>query len=159
MNPNWAEIIMALAAVGSFFVTAIGLIFLYIQLKKLSESSWSDTQTRLQEQSLQLIRFLAEKPESYDYFYNNKPLAETDPNRIYILYAAEALANFIEHVVLQQNNMPNQQWLVWERFIRNTYEGCSVLQEFFRLRRNWYSQNILSIIDDCDRKIQQQTAG
>jgi len=152
MNPTWADIMMAIASVGSLLVTAIGIIFLYVQITKLRESMWSDTNSRLCDQSFELIRFLAEKPETYDYFYNAKPLKEDDPNRVFILYAAEALANFLEHLVLQRQNLPKRQWDVWERFIWSTYEGSSALQEYFVRHRTWYSKELLSIIDERDRR-------
>lgn len=151
MNPNWADTTMAITAVASLIVMTVGLCFVYVQLRKLREALWSDTQSRLCDQSLEILRFLAEKPETYDYFYNGKPLTDAEPNRVFILYAAEALANFMEHLVLQKQNLPERQWLVWRRFICSTYEGSSALQEFFSHHRTWYSGELLIIVDECDR--------
>jgi hypothetical protein len=152
MNPTWTDVVAALTGVGSLLITTIGLIFVYVQIRKLRQGLWSDTQSRLCDQSLELIRFLAEKPETYDYFYQGKPLAEDEPNRVFIFYAAEALANFMEHLVLQKRNLPEQQWQVWHRFICSTYEGSSALQEFFLHHRTWYSPELLAIIDERDRR-------
>lgn len=152
MNPNWTDITVAITAIGSLVITTVGLILVYIQIRKLRESLWSDTQSRLCDQSLELIKLLAQKPETYDYFYRGKPLSADEPNRIFILYAAEALANFMEHLVLQKDNLPKNQWDVWYRFICSTFEGSTALQEFFTHRRTWYSPELLAIIDERDRQ-------
>jgi hypothetical protein len=60
MGPHWADVTMALAAVGSLFVTAVGLYAVYLQIRKLRDAIWGDTHGRLCDQSLELLRFLAE---------------------------------------------------------------------------------------------------
>jgi hypothetical protein len=75
-----------------------------------------------------------------------------------MLYAAEALANFMEQLVLQQLNLPKKQWQVWRRFICSSFEGSSALQEFFRHHRTWYSPELLRIIDECDQLPQHSHA-
>lgn len=153
MNPpNWADVTVALTSVGSFLITGIGLYAVFIQIRKLRLALWSDTQARLCDQTLEVIRFLAERPETYDYFYRNKPLEENDPNEAYILYSAEALATLMEHLTLQKSNVPELQWAVWERFIVSQYKNSSVIQNFLQSNRDWYSNELLSIIDDCDKR-------
>ncbi len=152
MNPpNWADVTVALTSVGSLLVTGIGLCAVFIQLQKLRLALWSDTQGRLCDQTLEIIRFLAEKPETYDYFYRNKALEENDPNEVYILYAAEALATLMEHLTLQKANLPKPQWAVWQRFIVSQYENSSVIRDFIQSHRSWYASELLSIVDDCDK--------
>ena len=110
MNPpNWADITMAAMSVCSFLITGIGLYAVFLQIRKLRLALWSDTNGKLCDQSLELIRFLAEKPNTYDYFYLNKPLDESDPDKAFVLYGAEALTNFMEHLVLQKDSLPPPQ--------------------------------------------------
>jgi hypothetical protein len=144
---------MALAAVGSFLVTAIGLYAVYVQIKKLRESIWSNTHSKLCDQSFELIKFLAEKPTTYDYFYHGKVLEDGDKDRVYVLYAAEALANFLEHLVLQKQNLPEQQWDVWRRFIYSTYECSAVLRSFIHSHRDWYCDELISMTDKLDEQL------
>ncbi len=151
MNPTWADVTMAVAAVGSLVVTAVGLYAVYIQIKKVREAVWGETNGRLCDQSLELLRFLAEKPETYDYFYGGKELEEDHPNRVFILYASEAIANFLEHLALQRGNLPGQQWDTWRRFIRSTYDGSPAVRDFFKRHREWYSDELLSILDTCGK--------
>lgn len=153
MNPpNWADVTVALTSVATLLVTAAGLWAVFIQIRKLRVALWSDTQGRLCDQSFELLRFLAERPETYDYFYKNKPLEQHDPNRAYILYAAEALANFMEHLILQRANLPEHQWSVWHRFIISSYENCPVLQDFLQTHRSWYASEFLAPTDTCNRQ-------
>jgi hypothetical protein len=149
--PHWADVTMAVAAVGSLLVTAIGLIALYIQIKKLRDAIWGDTNGRLCEQSFELLKFLAEKPETYDYFYVGKPLEDDHPNKVFILYACEAMANFLEHVVLQRGNLPKHQWVAWSRYIRSTYEASPAIREFIEINRDWYSDDLIKLIAEYNQ--------
>ena len=147
MDQNLINILTALATIGSFLVTAIGLIAVYVQIKKLRESIWGNTHSKLCDQSFELIKFLSEKPQTYDYFYNGKVLEEGSKDQVYVLYATEALANFLEHLVLQKSNLPDRQWEVWYRFICSTYTGSEVLRQFLHTHRDWYSSELLSLTD------------
>src|SRR6476659_8876519 len=93
---------MAVAAVLSLFVTGGGLVAVFIQIRKLREAVWGETNGRLCDQSLELLRFLAEKPDTYDFFYRGIEAGDDHPDRVFILYASETIANFIEHVALQK---------------------------------------------------------
>jgi hypothetical protein len=157
MSQDLINLITACAAAGSFLVTAIGLYAVYFQMRKLSESIWSNTHSKLCDQSFELKRFLAEKPETYDYFYNGKVLEEGCQDRIYILFAAEALANFLEHLILQKQSLPEQQWEVWRRFICSTFQSSMVLREFLENHRDWYSSELLAMKDDFENRLNKKT--
>jgi hypothetical protein len=144
---------MAWTAIASLLVTSIGLVAVFLQLQKVRLALWSNTQSKLCDQSLELIRFLADHPETYHYFYSDKRLEEGDSNKIVVLYAAEALANFMEHLILQQGNLPEQQWEVWQHFIRNTYEHAPALQLFIKTHREWYADALIKIVDQCNEKL------
>jgi hypothetical protein len=81
-----------------------------------------------------------------------KALEDDAPERIFILYAAEAIANFMEHLALQQRSMSRQQWTVWDRFIRSSYENSRVLQDILDEHRDWYADELLAIVDRCPRR-------
>jgi hypothetical protein len=143
----------AWAALLSLLVTAIGLFFLWYQLKKLEQATWGDTHSKVCDHSLELLRFLAEKPETYDYFYKDKELAKDDANRVLVLYASEAMTNFFEVLVLLKDNLPRKQWEVWHKFICSRYESSPPVRDFIRDHQNWYSAEVKSIADQCDARI------
>jgi hypothetical protein len=153
VDPNWAATASAVAAILSLIaITAGSLGLLWYQLLKLEQATWGDTHSKLYEHSLELLRFLAEKPETYDYFYNGKELAKDDPNRIFVLYASEALANFCEELVLLKDKLPKKQWEVWHRFICDTYESSPPVRDFMKDHQHWYSAELKSITDKCDAR-------
>jgi hypothetical protein len=144
---------MALVSVGSLVVTAIGLYAVYVQIRKLREAVWGDTHGKLCDESLELLKFLAEKPQTYDYFYKGKELEPDHPDRVFVLYASEALVNFLEHLVLQKRNLPEPQWATWRRFICSTYESSPTVRSFLKERRDWYSEDLTAITDECEARL------
>jgi hypothetical protein len=139
---------IALAAI-SLLVTALGLGGAYIQIKKLQESAWSNMHSKLCDQSFELLKFLSETPGTYDYFYNKKPLQPDEPGHAMVLYQAEALANFLEHLILQQDQLPEKQWEVWQRFISGTFDASVVVCQFITEHSDWYSPDLVGIARKC----------
>jgi hypothetical protein len=140
---------MAITSVATLLVTSIGLAAVYVQIAKIRNSIWGDTHGRLCDQSLEILRFLAEEPNAYDYFYSRKVLEDNGDTelRIFTLYAAEAIANFLEHITLQQVNLPAEQWRTWQRFVISTYERSLVVQEFIEDHHEWYSDRLHSLVN------------
>lgn len=149
MNQELFNLWSIIIAVLSLLITLVGLYAVYVQISKLRNAAWSNTHAKLCDQSLELLRFFNETPETYDYFYYQKPLADDAPNRVTILYAAEALVNFMEHIILQKENLPDKQWEVWNRFIHTTFKTSVVVSNFIHDNRDWYSPDFLAIADAC----------
>jgi hypothetical protein len=145
MGQEAFNLLSAIVAVAGFIVTSAGLYALYFQIVKLREATWSNTHSKLCDQSFELIRFLSEAPSTYAYFYERKSLQPNTPDRVHILYAAEAIANFLEHLILQRNNLPQKQWEVWKRFIHSTFEASVVVQNFIQEHNDWYSDELVEI--------------
>ena len=135
-------------SVISLLVAAVGLYAVYYQIKKLQQSNWSNTHSILSSQSLEILKFFGEHPETYPYFYEKKVLEKGSSDKIIILYAAEALANFIEQLVLQKDNMPEKQWDVWYRFILTTFDKSVVVKTFLNDNRRWYADELMNISDN-----------
>jgi hypothetical protein len=93
---------------------------------------------------------LAEKPDTYDYFYEKKPLEDGSRDKVFVRYASEAIGVFVEHLVAQKRNMPTEQWRSWHRFIRSTYQNSPVLREFFAEHEEWFSDELIAILKSCD---------
>jgi len=145
---NLVSIILTLVGL---LITLIGLFAVYIQIKKLREAAWSNTHSKLCDQSFELLRFFSENPDTYDYFYNRKELKDNARDRVFILYATEALVNFLEHLILQRDNLPAKQWDVWERFIHTTLKSSVIVGRFIQDNRDWYSTDLLKVADKCKK--------
>lgn len=145
MEQDCYNFINIIISVISLAVTIIGLRVAYIQIRKLRKDTWSNMHSRLCDQSFEILKFFNDNPITYDYFYNNKELDENSPDKVTVLYSAEALANFLEHLLLQKENLPKEQWMVWERFINSTFASSIVVKEFINKREDWYSKELVKI--------------
>ncbi|CAN5421367.1 hypothetical protein BH09BAC1_BH09BAC1_00750 [soil metagenome] len=144
---NLASFILSIV---TLLATVIGLLAVYIQIQKVKESLWSNVHSKLCDQSFELIKFFSENPNTYDYFYHNKRLDEKETEKVKILYATEIMANFLEHLLLQKENLPKKQWLVWERFIASTLSSSIIVCQFVQGKKEWYSSDLLAIVDKCN---------
>ena len=100
---NW----VAVEACGTWATALValgGIFFVRKQLKQVERTIRGDVHERLTTESIEILKFLATNPESYSYFYEGKPLTNDDPNRVFVLYAAEITANYMEHVINQKGN-------------------------------------------------------
>jgi len=152
MDQGTFNLITVVVSIGTLIITLVGLYAVYIQIKKLRQAAWSDTHSKLSDQSFELLRFLAQNPGTYDYFYNRKKLEDDAEDKVFILYATEALVNFLEHLVLQKENLPKRQWHVWKRFIYSTFESSELVCSFIQKYRSWYSAELLAIADEFERR-------
>jgi hypothetical protein len=158
MDRPWTEVLQAIASVGTLIVTAAGLFAVYIQIRKLQSAVWGETHGKLCDQSLELLKMLAEKPSTRPYFAESKELSADEPEHAFVLYAAEAIANFMEHLVLQRDNLPQNQWDRWNDFIDGQLEESPVIQEFLLRNRQWYSTALMAHVDELKKRLAEGKA-
>jgi hypothetical protein len=145
MAATW-EAIEALGTWATAVAAAVGFIFIQRQISQAERTIRGSTHERLTAESFEVLRFLASVPNSYAYFYEGKELGETDTNREFILYATEALANYVEHVVAEKPNMTDVDWRVWSRFIDDTFRRAPVVRKHVEQHCKWYSPELLEMI-------------
>jgi hypothetical protein len=141
---NWT----AVEAIGVWATAAIalgGAIFVWRQLQQVERTIRGDTHERLTTESFEVLKFLASDPESYPYFYERKTPNEDDPHRHFILYAAEMITNYLEHVVSQKDDMSAADWRVWERVIIDTFQKSPAVRDHLRSLQDWYSAELLRL--------------
>ena len=134
---------------GSAALTAIMSILVICQLRQVARSVRGDTHGKLCDESFEILKIMAEQPDVYDYFYENKKLAPDSEARVRVLCVCECLANFLEHVSLQRENLPNNVWETWHAFICDSYLRSSVLRDHFDKFRGWCTSEILDIVAQC----------
>jgi hypothetical protein len=143
----------AVEAVGTWATALIavgGIVFVRRQLQQVERTIRGDTHERLTTESFEVLKFLASEPKSYPHFYEGKSLEESCEIRVFIRYAAELLANYMEHVIAQRPNMSSADWKVWERFLSETLSLAPVVRGFLRSRKGWYSAELVSMSDKID---------
>lgn len=144
--PDWTAVTMAVTSILALLITGLGLLAVYVQIRKLKEAVWGDTHAKLCEQSLDVLRFIAERPATYAYFYHGKALEAGDPNEVEVLLTCEAVANYLEHIVLQRENLPEGQWTTWRAFVKSTYDSSPALRAFLSRHPVWYAKELQELV-------------
>jgi hypothetical protein len=67
-------------------------------LKEMSLANQASVSESLASQSIEILRYIADDPQLYEYFYKNKPLVVETPTRTKVLCSAEIMPNFLEHI-------------------------------------------------------------
>jgi len=156
MEANSYNLYSIILSAITLVVTVGGLYGALIQIRKIREAAWSNMHSKLCDQSFELLKFLSEYPSAYDYFYHRRQLQVNDPERVMVLCIAEALANFLEHLLLQKDQLPPEQWAVWRRFIYSTFDVSTVVCQFITEHQDWYSPDLVAIASECERAKQQE---
>jgi hypothetical protein len=144
MDPNWAEKVQAYASVATALITFGGILFVLWQIKQVDRGIRSNTNERLMNESLEILRFLAENPGNYDYFYNGKELPKEADEAL--KYATEMVANYMEHVVLQTETLPTDVREGWKKFVKDSYARSSVVREHLKKFADWYDPRLRELV-------------
>ena len=67
-SPRWTDVTMAWTGIASLLVTTVGILAVFLQIQKVRQALWSNTQSKLCDQSFELLRYLTDHPLTYDYF-------------------------------------------------------------------------------------------
>jgi hypothetical protein len=116
-------------------------------LKEMSLANQASVSERLASQSIEILKYIADDPQLYEYFYKNKPLVVETPTRTNVLCCAEIMANFLEHIFLQRPSIPVASQEAWMRYVRDHYSASHVVREFVTEHRHWYADAFLNFVD------------
>ena len=116
-------------------------------LKEMSLANQASVSERLASQSIEILKYIADDPQLYEYFYKNKPLVVETPTRTKVLCCAEIMANFLEHIFLQRPSIPVASQEAWMRYVRDHYSASHVVREFVTEHRHWYADAFLNFVD------------
>jgi hypothetical protein len=144
--PLWTEVVQALGSAAALLVAIFGFGLLIHQIRQLERAIRGDTHAQLYEKAFQIMTLLAAHPDLRPYFYGNKVLRGKDPKQNEVMCAAEIVANFMEFVALQRQNLPKSVWERWATYIKDRYHTSKVLRDYFVVNRNWYADEILGLL-------------
>lgn len=116
-------------------------------LKAMSLANQASISERLASQSIEILKYIADDPQPYEYFYKDRPLDDETPICTKVLCCAEIMANFLEHIFLQRESLPAASRQAWMRYVRDHYSASRVVREFVAEHRHWYADAFLSFID------------
>jgi hypothetical protein len=150
MDPT---IVAALAGVlGVVLGAVIGGVFALKATKRQIEvmllQSRGDVNERLYNQSLQIMRFLAENPALRPYFADNKALStcENELEKCRVLSILEMVAGFMELVSLQLAEQPLEIQPRWKAYIVDGYNSSAVLRDHVSTCTAWYADDFLQLL-------------
>ena len=126
-------------------------------LKEMSLANEASVSERLASQSIEILKYIADDPQLYEYFYKNKPLVVETPTRTKVLCCAEIMANFLEHIFLQRPSIPVASQEAWMRYVRDHYSASHVVREFVTEHRHWYADAFLNFLDTAPGLVKRAT--
>ena len=153
-----AAVVQSVAAIATVAVATAGILYVVRQIKQVERTIVGATYERLTAESIEILRFLAEEPASYPYFYEGKELEENSPHRVFVLYAVEAIANYLEHVCLQSINMTKGDWRVWDDFLVDTLRNSPTIRNHLKRRKNWYMEFLVEVSERVSKTLEPKSA-
>jgi hypothetical protein len=132
----------------SIFVNIVGFYFVIRQITQQAVATRGETYTSLCGLSYEILKMISDNPYLYDYFYNNKKLDAGYEHRVQVLMCCEMIANYCDNVTLQRENIPDAVWLRWKNFIKGQFEISSELKSFMLEYKDWYSAEMIEILDE-----------
>jgi hypothetical protein len=143
--------IQTMLSIFSIIVNIIGFYFVIRQITQQAIATRGETYTSLCGLSYEILKLIHDNPYLYDYFYNNKNLEENSEHRIQVLMCCEMIANYCDNVTLQRENIPDQVWQRWKNFILGQLRISNELKKFMIEYKEWYSQEMIFILNEVDK--------
>ncbi len=105
------------------------------------------------------MRFIAEHPNIYPYFFNNKDLSEAkdEEERVQILSTADMIVSFIDLIAVQLQDLPREHRPNWEKFMTDQYHSSPVLRSIFIRTSGWYSSSVLNLVTASEKQIEARS--
>ena len=107
-----------------------------------AEAARSTASSSLTELSFEILKYIADHPELYPYFYDGKALGENDANKVHVLLGAEMIANYCEDVIEQKNSLSIESWKSWKNFIIEQCASSPELRNYISKYSNWYNPEL-----------------
>jgi hypothetical protein len=134
------------AAIGGFFV----IWGTNKQTMALMTETSGNVNERLYNQNLEIMRFLAEHPKLYPYFFSNKDISESmgETEKEQVHCTAVMIIGFMNLIAVQIDELPEAQRPMWNRFVIDQYESSDVLRRHINSHSNWYCSGVLKLISE-----------
>ena len=147
----------SMAFLGGIIGAAVGGLFVIWGTNKQTMALMTETNgnvnERLYNQNLEIMRFLAEHPDLYPYFFSNKELAEsmdgTEKEQVYC--TAVMIIGFMNLIAVQIDELPETQRPSWNRYVMDQYESSDVLRRKIETHSNWYCTGVLKLIAEIKK--------
>ena len=142
---QWTEVAEAWATMASAVVACLGFVILIYQIYQLRQAIRADTHGKVYDHALEVQRFFVECPEFRAYFYDGKRMHPEDGEYPRLLAFTELFADYLEHIMLQCDHVPNDVRVAWENYTRSFLRSSPVLCAFIARNEASYCKGFVKI--------------
>ena len=145
---------LAVALFGNL-VLLVSVTLLGLQVREMTRQSSHGARATLasvyqamNDNMLQINRLFIDRPSLRPYFYGGQEVTdESRDERERVESTAELFTNFIDNVLTQMPLLPSHLAEPWRNYFRSVITSSPVLCEFWRRRRQWYSDEMRALVD------------
>jgi hypothetical protein len=148
---------------GGIVGAGIGGVFAMWAANKQTMALMTETSgnvnERLYNQNLEIMRFLAEHPKLYPYFFSNKEIGESmdETEKEQVHCTAAMIVGFMNLIAVQIDELPKAQRPNWNQYIIDQYENSRVLRRYINSHSNSYCSGVLDFISKIKNGSGKQT--
>ena len=145
---------LAVALFGNF-VLIVSVVLVGLQVREMTKQSSHGVRATLasvyqamNDNMLQINRLFIDRPVLRRYFYGEQGLTDESPEeRERVEATAELFTNFIDNVLTQLPLLPSNLAEPWRTYFSSVTTSSPVLREFWKRRRDWYSEEMRALLD------------
>src|SRR5262245_22475567 len=107
---NWADIAQGVGAIGGLVLGVIGFAAIWFQIKQVQLAIRADTLERLFLHGFEIIRFMADHPETRPYIFEGRSLSPDDPNTNNVIAVLEMGTDYLQHIAHNRKLIGEDSW-------------------------------------------------
>lgn len=143
MEHDWTEIAQGVGSLASAIISLLGFYFLYRQISQTNENLRQSNHTAIYSINTEIYKFFAENSELRPYFHENKPLNESDKNKV--LSISELLGDFFEFIIVEKDSLAPEIKQPWLNYMKKIYANSPGFRLFIHDNKEQYSEELLSV--------------
>lgn len=145
---KWTDKVQAMCGVLTLVATIIGFIFLSIQITQAKHALQASAHTAIYAQIQTIDQIFVDKPSLRKFFYDNYdfPADATEKEKEAVVPVADVMQDFFEHVTLQRENLPENKWPLWLKYMRFVYDNSPVMRRHLKENAAMYDPEYVKLI-------------
>lgn len=142
----WTDWAQAIGSIIGSIVAVVGLPVLIYQIVQLRQTIRAEAHGKVYENSLEVQKLLLDNPEFRPFFYEGATMEPTDERYPRLLAMAEIFTDYLEHIALQRENVPDEVKTAWDGYARFFLESSPIIRSFVAQHRSSYCRSFLDRI-------------
>jgi hypothetical protein len=142
----WLQIAQSIVAIIGFPILILTLLMIWRQAQYAHHTAMSQVYQNTADGFAGLQRYFVDHPEYQPYFRDGKRIEITDPEYSRVSSIAELWFHAVHNLTIHRRYMAEYPWHVWERSLREVYDGSPILQHFLHKHPHWYTDEVHRIL-------------